>query len=695
MGFESTYSFWWLPLAAILAVVLSFGIYRKNSFWNSDEKKWLYVAAVLRAISLFLITFLLIKPLIESNKGHFIKPKLMILQDASSSVSYNQDSNQFQSHFRDLANRLNEAFSKNNIDAEVYSFADSIKSGFDFSFGGRATNISNALSYASRNYPSDQIGGLLLISDGIYNKGNDPFYASKSLINTIYTLGVGDTSSLRDLSIDKVNIQTLVYSDQNIPFQMEIKANNANGQSIKYQFLVDKIPLKSGQVGVNKNEFFNTIIYSLPKLSVGIHRIDFELTPLENEKNTKNNFKTVYIEVVESKQKILMLASAPHPDIAAIKSVVLQNPAFEFELVYQSNFKNNFEAYNLVIVHGLQQNNKVGENILTNLAHAKVPVWVLMSPNDDVKQYDVLNDLLQWRTLIKKSDIAQASLNKNFNLFDFNNIQTEWLTQCPPLYAPSVKLNTQLPLDVLSFMKIKNIETDQPQWFFTQNNELKLCFTVGQGIWQWKMFNYHEDGNFNQFNRLITKTIQYLSLRQKTDRLRHNIEREYTSGQPINISLQYFDKSMSLNNTPEFFLKYTDEKNQSYEQIFSKTKEDYRLNLSRLKEGLYQYQIGSSDPSVDLMKTGFFVVSATSLENIKTRADFDLLRSISENTHGLFFEESKVDSLIDAIAKDAHFKAQKFNTTELSDWIQFKWYFWLLFVLIALEWWMRKYSGTI
>ena len=47
---------------------------------------------------------------------------------------------------------------------------------------------------------------------------------------------------------------------------------------------------------------------------------------------TRNNRSSVFIEVVEGKKKILVIASSPHPDIKALREVVDKNPNYEFLL---------------------------------------------------------------------------------------------------------------------------------------------------------------------------------------------------------------------------------------------------------------------------------------------------------------------------------------------------------------------------
>ena len=43
------------------------------------------------------------------------------------------------------------------------------------------------------------------------------------------------------------------------------------------------------------------------------------ISPIANEFSKENNVKDLFIEVLDARQKILILAASPHPDLAAIK----------------------------------------------------------------------------------------------------------------------------------------------------------------------------------------------------------------------------------------------------------------------------------------------------------------------------------------------------------------------------------------
>lgn len=72
------------------------------------------------------------------------------------------------------------------------------------------------------------------------------------------------------------------------------------------------------------------MIFQLEAAVQGIQRLEIRITKDVREVNGENNRIAAFVEVVDGKKKILVLASSPHPDIKALRSVVEKNPNYEF-----------------------------------------------------------------------------------------------------------------------------------------------------------------------------------------------------------------------------------------------------------------------------------------------------------------------------------------------------------------------------
>jgi len=48
---------------------------------------------------------------------------------------------------------------------------------------------------------------------------------------------------------------------------------------------------------------------------------------------------------------------------------------------------------------------------------------------------------------------------------------------------------------------------------YSEINGVKNANFLGDGLWKWKMRDYVDHNNHNLFNELISKTVQYLSVK--------------------------------------------------------------------------------------------------------------------------------------------------------------------------------------
>ena len=115
----------------------------------------------------------------------------------------------------------------------------------------------------------------------------------------------------------------------------------------------------------------------------GIQKYTIEIKGSEKEFNLENNKVELYIDVLDNRQKILILTGAPHPDVAAIRSAIEKKENYEVTALTVNQFDNNFEPYNLVITHNL--NRAKAPNALNGLNKSKVPVWAIVGGHRELR----------------------------------------------------------------------------------------------------------------------------------------------------------------------------------------------------------------------------------------------------------------------------------------------------------------------
>src|SRR6185436_20095022 len=81
-------------------------------------------------------------------------------------------------------------------------------------------------------YEGQNLGAVILASDGIYNQGSNPVYNNKKLKTTVYTIALGDTTFPRDVLIKRVRSNAIAYLGNSFPIEIEAAAYGYNGTNL-------------------------------------------------------------------------------------------------------------------------------------------------------------------------------------------------------------------------------------------------------------------------------------------------------------------------------------------------------------------------------------------------------------------------------------------------------------------------------
>ena len=118
-----------------------------------------------------------------------------------------------------------------------------------------------------------------------------------------------------------------------------------------------------------------------------------------------------------------------------------------------------------------------------------------------------------------------------------------------------------------------------------------------------------------------------------------------------------------------------------------------KFTVGQLSPGIYRYSASVElDGKVEAVN-GELTVQELQLESIELTARHQVLRNLSTNSGGEFFNLEDISSLSTHLANN---QATGIIHTreEFKSLINQKWIFWLLVLLISTEWFVRKFSGS-
>jgi len=659
----------------LLGVIYAYFLYRNNKF---DNKILVRILFLVRLIVVSLISFLLLNPLLSNLRTVEEKPIVVLAQDASISCDGSKDS----VNFSKLSNQLSEYF-----DLVEYNYSDKTRQGFVSKKMGESTNISSLFDEIELNYTDRNLLALVTSSDGLYNKGSNPLYHQLSKSVPIYCIAIGDTSVFKDLSINNVVYNEISFLENFSPIEVQINAQKCKGEIIEIKLYKNNKLIATNRERVSKSSDFIKTSFKVKNSEVGLQEYSVKLSGLKSERNLENNKYNFFVEVLNSKYKVLIISDLVHPDIGAFKSVLDKNKNYQVDFFKFSEFDYDFDEYNLVVTFYLGNSNS---NKFRDLKNCNIPLLMFINSNSCTE----LNNFYSEGAILSKNKKQEAriSYNTNFEKFNVSKSLQSFLQDLPPLSSIFGNYNVSKSADILAFQKIGNIETKKPLILLDEVSERKIAVFYGEGIWRWKI-NDSEDGIFHQnFDELFSKISQYLLLMEDKSRLRIDLNKNVFVGENINFKAEYYNENYELNNINDISLKIKNESGEEFDYLFSKNeKSSYFLDIVSLPQGKYSYTANYNFS--EFIKNGNFTILPRKIESSMNTADHQLLYQISTQSGGKIFNSFDVELINQTLKNSERNKIILHSFENTNSILNNIWFLLFLLFLISFEWIVRKYYG--
>jgi hypothetical protein len=696
MEIDLSYSLGWVIPILALALGMAWWLYSRNSI-PEDWPKWLRPLLLsARAILLFFLSLFLLEPILKYFSERIEKPVILFLEDTSESVSFLEDSSYISETWARVREEvLSELEEKYQV--ERYSFADGLIE--DSSNSQKLTHLSAALKELGVRYGGSNIGAILVASDGQVNRGQDPVYASYDLTAPVYTIGFGSNTSPRDQAINRLEANSVVYLGNDFPVRINFSASNLAGERAVLKLYQSGQKVSESEFGIESDFQSFEKEFKLMASAVGVQKIAVELELLDNEWSAENNRREIYVEVLDGRQRVLILSRSYHPDVGAIKASLNQSDnyecdAFTWREIRDKRPEDLVKTYNLLIAHELPFSEAGSRELVENLAVEGFPIWLITGLKTEMRFLNALKTGVNIGTNKFQSNEAGAVFNENFSLFQ-SEFPERWLEECPPLISPFGAYSQSGGTEVLFTQRIGNLSTNQALLFFNVQGSKKLAVLLGEGIWRWKLYDYQKNGDHEVFNQLIRKSVRFLASREEKKQFQLNIARSFSDLEEVKATAEVYNKSYERTEQAEVKLHLRKEDGSEFIFDFQKLDGLFKLNMGSLEPGLYQYEANTQVSGQAFTEKGDFLVRATSLERSVVKADHDLLQRWSNETGGKFYPARETASLASDVLANEEIVEVAHSEEKFRSLIDFKWIFFLFLALLSLEWFLRKLNGTV
>lgn len=685
---------WYIILCLIAGVLYAGALYYKQKNLQDKSIYLVIFLFILRFLSVSLISFLLLSPLYKSINEHKKKPVLIVAQDYSSSITNSypkSELDKINSNIKSLKEKL-----KSKFDVQEYSIGGDIQPGLSDTFNLKRTNISSLIDYLNETYDQNEVADIILSSDGIYNEGENPIYTKLKLNAPVYSIALGDTTVRKDLFVNSVFYNDYMFLGDKTAIEIDVQAKNLKkvNSSLKlWEISPNNKLISQKNIKIDNDDFFNSNIIEINPNKEGINHYRVELTPVEGEITVKNNTKDIYIEVVDSKLYIAILANNPHPDISAIKDNLSQKKNYRVDVLFDTKSVNP-KKYDLLIYFNLPSKRNNISSIRNIAADSKIPELFIVGTKTDLVQFNESQNLLKIKDNSQNLNNSQAILNEDFELFIIDNLKDSKIENFPPLVVPFGDYIVSPESRILLYQKINNIATKYPLILLSSNSNDRTGVIVGNNLFKWRLYESLQNKENTVLKNMLSQIVQFLTVKKDKSQWRVKSSKKiYFETEPISFYAELFNDNYETVNSPEAYLKIINNKGQEFDYVFSREGTHYKVAVERFPVGDYTFVAKVKLGEKSFSKKSKFKVIKQELEKFDLVAHHDILNIISKNTGGEMFFPGEIDKLTDKLIKSDQ-KPVILYSEKTNMLLDYKWIFALILFLLSLEWFIRRYNGS-
>lgn len=676
-----------LPVAAAVAGWLYSGK-RAKAQANRRQRT---ILAVLRFVSMLLLCIIILDITLKISNKQQKRPIVVLAQDNSSSIVANADSAWYRTDYIDKIDKLKQQLN-GKYDVRSVVFSDKTTENEPINFSGQTTNISSVFDYVATNFYGENIGALIIATDGIVNQGAEPLYKAGTFSKPVYTIALGDTLPHPDLSIDRTVANKTAFRQSRFPIMVCIKGENVPFGDYKLAVSENDKILQSRTVSIKTNFAYQKEIFYIDGADEGLHRYDLHIDIPENDANRQNNHRSVVVDVSGEALNVLLLQNAWHPDVSALEQVLAKNERFKLTISNIDNFSSRLDDYSLLILHQLPSAQHNIQKIIEQAVKIDLPMLFIVGNQTDIKSLQAALPSVGIERKRGDNDDAYPLFNIDFQLFktDFDATQTVLF---PPLNVPYGNYRTAPKGQVLFYQKIGSVGTQRPLVYFVTTATQKIGVVSGEGLWRWRLTDYASNGSHAVTDEIINKTVQYLCNNEKKDRFEVTTDEVVPMHREVIFDAVLHNRSMEPVTTADVALELTDPAGNRIKSAFQPSGLGYSLNLGRKPVGLYRYTATATLGDEILTRHGQFMVVDESAEMSRLQADHSLLFRLADSHSGQMFSPNNIDALPETIFHNPEVAETVIVTNRLFRAIDLLSILLLVLVFLSAEWFLRKFLG--
>jgi hypothetical protein len=381
-------------------------------------------------------------------------------------------------------------------------------------FNGKAENkksdLSKTLSSLGKLFSPDEISTVTVISDGIFNSGENALINAELLGSKINYILVGDTANFKDRAISGINFNKISYTKSFPVVTVNIFSKGIPGKIDVKLFEENKLVETKEAVTVqNINDY--SVSFFLPNSNEGVYKYTVEIPNVTGELTPKNNKEVFYIKRIDITPDVLVLGGGPDADYAFFTEEIKKLKNINVKFLTQKSAESYYEGdlsdlskFNCLIFFGypgkLTSENDI--SLIKSKLEKNIPIIFFNSVTTDIEKLKNFVDILPFKIETGSLSYSQSAIrflsNKEERFSFLNGIEN-----FPPLLVESGSLSFKPDTEILL------VSSGGVPVYGIRNSNIKSSGFTAYGLHKWKL----NKGNYDYekaFSGIITETINLL-----------------------------------------------------------------------------------------------------------------------------------------------------------------------------------------
>jgi hypothetical protein len=620
-----------------------------------------------------------------------------------------KDSSQRVKQINILVNSLNKINPEN---AKILLFGNKIDSLAprnlsEINLSETRTNFSKIIE--TINSGSNHINSAVIISDGIITDGVDPTYEAEKLQVPVFTVGIGDSTQKHDISIYNIISNQIIYTGKQTQIEVLIKNLGFAGKTSKVTLYEEDKIISSQDVILNSSGL-NRAYFNYKAVTGGEKKMKVIIKPIEGEASKSNNYRIFYLDILDTKLNVCIIAGNPSADVSAVSNALgidknirvkklIQLSANKFWNDTKTTVIDSSDILFLIDFPSSKSPQNLIDKVFSSIEKQNKPYLIIVSSGVDLsklKNYERLLPFSINTTAGGTIKVQSELISDNYSAYFSNsgNKKEIW-NGLPPITQFAAGFSSKPGSNVLVKSTIRNMILTNPQ-IVTRNLGMQRSFSILAGdIWNWELQTADKYPEF--YYNFINDIVKWLSISQKNKQFNITTDKKtYFQNEQVEFTAELYDQTFNPIDTANITLQVSENGHKSNMNFSPQGNGIYTFNYTPSGTGDFSYEATTGiNSSIIKSNFGRFSIEEIQAEKLDTQMNPGFLKSLAKAANGEYYSIDNYSNLKEKLIKINNSPVKENITkSEFRIWGN-KFMLVILVLLLAIEWILRKRAGMI